>query len=132
MLRFMGWSDIILIIYAIVAFVAVGVLLAAMILFARAKLVSQEVCTVAINEDPELTFKQRAGTTLLNALSTHGIPVPSPCGGKATCKQCKVQIIEGVDEPLQTDVDTFSKRELNEGWRLSCQSKHKHYLHLHI
>lgn len=125
-------QDIELIIYAIIAFVAVGVGLASMILFTRAKLVSQELCEIAINEDSDLTIEHRAGSTLLNVLSSNGIPVPSPCGGKATCKQCKVQVIEGADDPLQTDVDTFTKKELTDGWRLSCQSKLKHDLHLHI
>ncbi len=124
--------DFKLIIYAIVAFIFVGVGLATMILFTRAKLVSSEEVELKINEDPDLTIHHRAGTTLLNALSVHGIPVPSPCGGKATCKQCKVQVLEGAGIPLQTDVDTFTKRELKEGWRLSCQCKVKHDMHLHI
>src|SRR5205085_1612167 len=55
-----------------------------------------------------------------------GVAVPSPCGGKATCKQCRVQIVKDADDPLETDVSTFSKKQLKEGWRLSCQSKVKH------
>lgn len=124
--------DFKLIIYAIAAFVLVGVGLASMILLTRAKLVSTEEVEIKINEDSDLTIHHRAGTTLLNLLSSHNIPVPSPCGGKATCKQCKVQVIEGVQIALQTDVDTFSKRELKEGWRLSCQCKVKGNMHLHI
>ncbi|MCB1148702.1 MAG: NADH:ubiquinone reductase (Na(+)-transporting) subunit F [Chlamydiia bacterium] len=119
-------------VYAIIAFIFVGVGLASMILFTRAKLVSSEEVELTINDDPELTIHHRAGTTLLNVLTSNGVPVPSPCGGKATCKQCRVQVIEGADIPLQTDVDTFTKRELKEGWRLSCQCKVKHDMHLHI
>ncbi len=125
-------TDLKVVFYAIAAFVLVGVGLATMILFTRAKLVSTEEVEIKINEDPDLTIHHRAGSTLLNVLSSNDIPVPSPCGGKATCKQCKVQVIEGAGVPLQTDVDTFSKRELKEGWRLSCQSKVKHDMHLHI
>ena len=124
--------DFKLIIYAIIAFVFVGVGLATMILFTRAKLVSTEEIEIKINEDSDLTIHHTAGSTLLNVLSSHNIPVPSPCGGKATCKQCKVQVIEGAGIPLQTDIDTFTKREIKEGWRLSCQSKVKHDMHLHI
>jgi len=126
------FQDIQLIIYAIVAFVLVGVGLAGMILFTRNKLVSRKLCELKINNDPDLTIRHRAGSTLLNVLSSNGIAIPSPCGGKATCKQCKVQVVGGVDEPLQTDVDTFSKKQLKEGWRLSCQSKLKHDTTLHI
>jgi len=124
--------DLKLIIYSIIAFVTVGVGLATMILFTRAKLVSSKDCEIQINEDPDLTIHHRAGSTLLNVLSTNGIPVPSPCGGKATCKQCKVQVVDGAGVPLQTDIDTFTKRELKEGWRLSCQCKVKEDMHIHV
>lgn len=121
-----------LIIYAIAAFVLIGVGLASMILFTKAKLVGSEDCEIQINDDPSMTIHHNAGSTLLNVLSSHDIPIPSPCGGKATCKQCKVQITDGADVPLQTDIDTFSKKELKEGWRLSCQSKLKHDIHIHV
>lgn len=124
--------DLILLLFAVVAFVVIGVLLAAMILITKAKLVSREECKLYINDDPDLTKEVRGGGTLLSSLTGVGIQVPSPCGGKATCLQCRVQITEGVDPPLETDRSTFTKKELKEGWRLSCQSKVKHDLYLHI
>lgn len=124
--------DPILSLYAIAAFVFIGVGLTALILLTKAKFVSSKECTIKINEDPELTIHTPGGGTLLSALTSHGIPIPSPCGGKATCKQCKVQVIEGASVPLQTDIDTFSKKQLKEGWRLSCQSKVKGDLHVHV
>lgn len=117
--------DIILTLYAIIAFLAIGVGLALMILFIRAKLVSEEECKINVNDDPDLSFTTAGGTTLLNALTSHGIPIPSPCGGKATCKQCKVQVVDGGAPPLETDKGTFSKKQLADGWRLSCQCKVK-------
>jgi len=68
----------------------------------------------------------------LSALTSSGIPIPSPCGGKATCKQCRIKITEGAEEPLETDKATFTKKQLMDGWRLSCQSKIKHDVHLHV
>lgn len=124
--------DPILILYAIIAFIIIGVGLAALILLTRSKFVTSEECTIKINEDEELTIKTKGGVTLLSALTSNGIPIPCPCGGKATCKQCKVQITEGTDPPLQTDIDTFTKKQLKEGWRLSCQTKLKHDLTLHV
>lgn len=124
--------DIVLSLYAIAAFVAIGVGLASLILFTKAKFVSNEACIIKINDDPELEKHVAGGQTLLQALTSNGIPVPSPCGGKATCKQCKVQITKGASEPLETDRATFSKKLLQEGWRLSCQAKVKHDLSLHI
>lgn len=124
--------DFSLVLYAIVAFVVIGVGLAYLILLTKAKLVSSEMCEIDINNDEELTIHTPGGGTLLSALTSHGIPIPSPCGGKATCKQCRVQIVEGASEPLQTDIDTFSKKQLKEGWRLSCQTKLKEDVHIHV
>ena len=125
-------ADIKLIVFAIGAFVAIGVGLAAMILFAKAKLVNTDLCRIAVNDDPSLTKTVPGGQTLLAALTSSGIPVPSPCGGKATCKQCRVQIVEQADPPLETDKATFSVREIKDGWRLSCQCKVKHDVHIKV
>lgn len=124
--------DPILILYSIGAFVAICLLLAVIILYTKAKLVSTAACEVDINDNPDLSFSAEGGGTLLNVLTSHGIPVPSPCGGKATCKQCRVQIVEGAESPLETDKGTFSKKQLNEGWRLSCQTKLKHDIKIHV
>ncbi|CDZ79692.1 Na(+)-translocating NADH-quinone reductase subunit F [Candidatus Rubidus massiliensis] len=128
------FSDIdpILSLYAIAAFIIIGVGLASMILFTKAKFVTSDLCTIEINNDPALTKVVAGGGTLLNALTSNGIPIPCPCGGKATCKQCKVQILEGGSDPLETDKATFNKKQLKEGWRLSCQAKVKNYLKLHV
>jgi Na+-transporting NADH:ubiquinone oxidoreductase subunit F len=124
--------DLLLTVYSIVAFIAVILALTVMILFTKAKFVKSELCNLYINDNPDLTKQVRGGQTLLSALSSKGINVPSPCGGKATCLQCRVQIMEGVDQPLETDNMAFTKGELKQGWRLSCQSKISHDLHLHI
>lgn len=118
--------------YAIAAFVIIGVGLASLILFTKAKLVSQDLCQIKINDDESLTKTVPGGGTLLTALTSNGIPIPSPCGGKATCKQCRVQILKGAGVPLETDKATFSKKQLKEGWRLSCQAKVKNNLHIHV
>lgn len=117
---------------AVGAFIIVGLILTAMILYTRKKLVRTEACKIFINEKESLTKVVEGGQTLLSALTCEGIPVPSPCGGKATCKQCKVQITKGGGDPLETDKATFTKGQLEEGWRLSCQFKVKHDLHVHI
>lgn len=121
-----------LILIAVAAFVIICLILTAMILFIKKKLVRTAPCLIRINENPDLDKTVVGGQTLLSALTTEGIPVPSPCGGKATCKQCRLQVLEGKDDPLETDKATFSKKQLKEGWRLSCQLKVKHDMHVHI
>lgn len=124
--------DWMLSLYAILAFVAIGVGLTVLILLIRAKLISQQLCHIKINDDASLTKTVAGGGTLLVSLTSNGIPIPSPCGGKATCKQCRVQILDGAAEALETDKATFSKKQLKEGWRLSCQAKVNCDLHLQV
>ena len=106
---------------AVVAFVTIGLLLTMMILTAKKRLSSGAACQITINDSLEKEVD--AGETLLAGLARHGIAVPSPCGGKATCKQCKVQVVEGSGDPPETDKATFTVKQLREGWRLSCQCK---------
>lgn len=124
--------DPILTLYSTIAFLAIGLGLTAMILFTKAKFVKSEKCQIQINNDPELTKTVNGGVTLLSALSAQGIAIPSPCGGKATCLQCRVRITEGAAPPIEIEKATFTKKELKEGWRLSCQSKVKHDLNVHV
>lgn len=122
--------DIFLTITAIVAFGLIGLGLSLLILFARSKLVDTSQKKILINHDEEKKLLVDGGQTLLAALTSNGIAVPSPCGGKATCKQCKVQVEKGGGPPLETDVATFSPKDLKKGWRLSCQCKIKDDLSL--
>lgn len=131
MVQFFG-IDPILSLYAIGAFVSIGVGLTGLILFTKAQFVSMESCKIDVNADPSLSFTTMGGATLLSALTSHNIPIPSPCGGKATCKQCRVQITKEADEPAETDLGTFNKKQLKEGWRLSCQTKVKHDLYIQV
>ncbi len=119
-------------IIAVVAFVVIGLLLTLLILLTKNKLVRTAPCRIGINKCNDLTKTVAGGQTLLSALTNEGIPVPSPCGGKATCKQCRLQVLDGAGDPLETDKATFNKKELSEGWRLSCQFKVKHDLEVHV
>ena len=54
--------DLVLSLYAMAAFLVIGVGLAALILFTRAKLVSSDMCTLTINNDDSLTMHIPCGT----------------------------------------------------------------------
>ncbi|MFZ0565086.1 MAG: NADH:ubiquinone reductase (Na(+)-transporting) subunit F [Chlamydiales bacterium] len=125
-------QGIALVVVAVVAFIVIGLALTALILLTRKKLVRTAPCKIYINEEESLTKTVEGGQTLLSALTHEGIPVPSPCGGKATCKQCSLQITEGAGDALETDKATFNRKKIEEGWRLSCQFKVKTDLHVHI
>jgi len=52
-----------------------------------------------------------------------GIGISNVCGGGGTCGTCKVQVLVGtVSEPTPGELDALSPHELNEGWRLACQT----------
>lgn len=102
-------------------FVLIGICLSLFIVGTKRKLIPNVPVKITINDEIEATTA--SGVTLLNALSSNEYTIPSPCGGKATCHQCKVKITEGSGEILETDRSTFSPTELKEGWRLSCQCK---------
>jgi len=109
--------------YAIFFFLFIGLFLTGIILLVRRVFVPQGTCTIYINDNPELTKQVEVGQTLLQALTKEGIAIPSPCGGKAACKQCRLRVVEGGEAPLETDVATFTRSQLDDGWRLSCQVK---------
>ena len=125
-------SDTLVTFFAVFASIVIGVALASMILVTKAKLVSVEECAIRINDDSSMTKQVLSGGTLLETLTSQGIPIPSPCGGKATCKQCRVKVVEGASDALETDKSTFSKKEVQEGWRLSCQCKVKNSIRVEI
>lgn len=108
-------------IFGIVAFTALVLLLAVIILFAKSKLVDSGDITISINDDPEKGITLPAGGKLLGALASKGIFVSSACGGGGSCGQCRVIVKSGGGEILPTELSHISKKEAKEGWRLACQ-----------
>ena len=109
--------------FSIFFFVLIGLSLSIFILLTKRTLVSDAPLLITIND--EIEVETPGGVTLLTALSNNDFSIPSPCGGKATCKQCKVCVHEGSKEIIETDRATFTPTQLKEGMRLSCQCKVK-------
>ncbi|WP_201456368.1 NADH:ubiquinone reductase (Na(+)-transporting) subunit F [Chlamydia sp. 17-3921] len=129
----MTWlSSLYFIFISCFVFCIIGLILSGIILLARKLFIKVHPCKLTINDDESLSKTVSSGKTLLVTLLDSGISIPSPCGGKATCKQCKVRIIKNADNPLETDRATFTKQQLEQGWRLSCQTKVQHDMHLEI
>ena len=113
-----------IILWAVVAFLAVTLLLVLLLLFAKAKLTSSGAVKIDINGGDKV-LEVESGSTLLNTLSEQGIFLPSACGGKGACGQCKCQVVAGGGEILPTERGFFNRRQINDGWRLGCQVKVK-------
>ncbi|MAT93954.1 MAG: NADH:ubiquinone reductase (Na(+)-transporting) subunit F [Halioglobus sp.] len=101
-------------------FTAIVLLLVLVILFARARLVSSGDVNIEINGEKTITVP--AGGKLLQTLSESNIFLASACGGGGTCAQCKCIVEEGGGSMLPTEESHFTRREADEGWRLSCQT----------
>ena len=61
-------------------------------------------------------------TRLLEAAAVAGAMIDQPCGGEGTCGKCRILVSEGACEPTLVDDDTFSPKEIQQGWRLACQA----------
>ena len=72
------------IIVAIVAFLAVILLLVALLLFAKAKLTSSGAVTIDVNGGEKI-IEAESGSTLLATLADNQIFLPSACGGGGAC-----------------------------------------------
>lgn len=103
----------------IALFTAMILVLVAVILAARSRLVATGSVRVLVNGDRELAIP--VGTKLLQGLAEDGILVPSACAGGGTCGQCRVQVHEGGGAILPTETSLVSKREAANHVRLSCQ-----------
>lgn len=113
--------EIAIIIMSIVTFSLLILLLSAGLLAARKRLLPQGDVTITINDDKKL--EASPGGTLLGALSTDNIFLPSACGGGGTCAMCKCKVMSGGGDPLPTEMNHLTRKEAAENWRLACQVK---------
>ncbi|MFC1762549.1 NADH:ubiquinone reductase (Na(+)-transporting) subunit F [Planctomycetota bacterium] len=91
------------------------------ILLAKSRLVASGNVTISINDDPDKAVEVPVGSKLLNALSDQKIFLSSACGGGGTCGQCRVIVAEGGGDVLPTERSQLNRRDVREGYRLSCQ-----------
>ena len=108
---------------AVVIFFIVMLLLVILLLVAKAKLLPSGKVKITINGDKEVEVEQ--GGSLLQTLSTEKIYLPSACGGKGSCGQCKCQVVQGGGEISPTEVPHFTRKQIKDHWRLGCQVKVK-------
>jgi Na+-transporting NADH:ubiquinone oxidoreductase subunit F len=87
--------------------------------------------TIDINEGKKV-LQVEPGASLLSALASNNIFLPSACGGGGTCAMCKCQVKEGGGDLIPTEKSQISKPEQKEGTRLSCQLKVKNDMKIHV
>ena len=119
------------IISSMVLMVIVILVLVAILLVIKAAITPKGTVKIDINDGKKVLDVQPGGN-LMGTLAEQKIFLPSACGGKANCGQCKVQVLEGGGEILPTEVGFFNRKQIKEGWRLGCQVKVKDNLKLQM
>ena len=114
------------IILSLAVFLGIVLLLVALLLWVRNKLMPKGEVKITINDDKDLTVP--SGNTLINTLAEEKVYLPSACGGKGSCGQCKCRVVEGGGTILPTEVGFFTRKQIQDHWRLGCQVKVKENL----
>ena len=119
------------VISAIITIVVVTVVLVALLLYVKIKLTPDGTVKIDIN-DGKKVLDVPQGSDLLHTLADQKIFLPSACGGKANCGQCKVQVLEGGGTILPTETGFFSRKQIKDGYRLGCQVKVKENIKIQV
>ena len=114
-----------------VIFLIITLLLVIVLLVARHYLVPQGKVKISINGGTK-ELEAATGGSLLSTLNQAGVMLSSACGGKGSCGQCRVQVVEGGGEILPTETVHFSRKEQQDHWRLGCQVKVKGDLSIQV
>lgn len=104
--------------------VIIIIILVAILLVIKEAITPKGKLKIDIN-DGKKEIEVTPGGSLMSSLADNGIFLPSACGGKANCGQCKVQVVSGGGEILPTEVGFFNRKQIKDGWRLGCQVKVK-------
>ena len=118
------------IITSIGVFLVIILLVVTLLLVAKSYLSPSGNVSITINGDSTISVGQ--GGNLMSTLTDNGIFLPSACGGKASCGQCKVQVIAGGGEILDSERPHFTRKEIKAGWRLGCQCKVKSNMEIRV
>ncbi len=70
------------------------------------------------NGDTPVQISVSPEETLLDAARKANVAIDAPCSGNGSCGKCRVKLISGEVEGLQTS--HISDEEYADGWRLSC------------
>ena len=115
---------------SIIVFLLVTLTLVGLLLFVKTQLTPSGKITIKINGEKEIVVD--GGNTLLTTLGNEGIFLPSACGGGGTCIQCTCQVSSGGGSILPTEEPHFSRKEIANDYRLSCQVKVREDMDIHI
>lgn len=109
----------------------VTLILVVLLLWVKTKLTPSGTVKIDINGGNKI-LDVAPGNSLMGALAEEKIFLPSACGGKANCGQCKVRVLEGGGNILPTETGFFNRKQIKDNWRLGCQVKVKEDLKIEV
>ncbi len=121
LLNMIHWNSVVV---AALIFLVIVLVLVVVLLLAKNWLVASGEVSISINDGKKIV-KANSGKSLLATLADGGVHLSSACGGKGSCGQCKVQVLEGGGDMLPTEAVHFSRKQMKDHWRLGCQVKVK-------
>ena len=77
--------------------------------------------TFQIEGGSPIQIECNAGDNLLELARRANVAIDAPCSGNGSCGKCRVKLIEGALETIQSR--HITDEEYEAGWRLSCNSK---------
>lgn len=113
--------NLLVIVLSVVVFLTSTLLLVGLLLFIKQKLTPSGVVKITLNG--ERSLETEPGSSLLTALGNNKIFLPSACGGGGSCGMCRCQVPEGGGSILPTETGFFTRKQIQENWRLGCQVK---------
>ncbi len=119
------------VIAAALIFLVMVLVLVAILLLAKSRLVKSGDVTISINNGQKALLT-KSGKSLLMTLNDAGVHLSSACGGKGSCGQCKCQVESGGGEMLPTEAVHFTRKEIKDHWRLGCQVKVKSDMEIRV
>ena len=70
-----------------------------------------------------LSIDENQNANLLTHLRINGHVIPAYCAGKGVCGKCKVRFLENAPEWKENEARFFTQEELEDGWRLACETR---------
>ena len=116
---------------SIIVVCSIILFLVSLLLIASSKLQPQGEVKISINNGSD-SISVKPGTSLLSALSSKNIYLPSACGGGGTCAVCKCQVVDGGGDILATEKTHISRKDAQDNWRLACQVKVRNDLDIKV
>ena len=117
--------------WSVLVFAGLAMALAALLMVSERLLINYGICKLDINAG-EKPLEVNGGQTLLAALYSNDIFIPSACGGQGTCGHCKITVTSGGGPVLPTETPLLTRKEIRSGVRLACQVKIREDIYVRI